>query len=238
MTSFREWHEEADMPAQREDGSWYDMETGIGFNDACDDPKVVRARIADQLFDKQLRLAKERDERGRDFDAMLEYFGLTAKQFEDLDQASLFEYRKVAKSKRHISDYSDHKRQMWHDWREHLGSLYKKEHGVPLRNDAYRIRPRVSKSKVEKPAWQEQSVKKAAEARKTAHLHGGKALTGSVKQKSWGEGIRKAFLERVSDKAVVEVALSKPEFGKAKFWIDNRNLRVDDLANIILGSAS
>lgn len=236
--TFKEWYEEADMPEQAKDGSWYDMETGIGFDEYAN-PKAMREKTVDQLFDKQIRLAKERDERGQDFDAMLNYFGLTAEQFESLDQESLFEYRKVTKTERHISQYSDPKRQMWHDWREYLGSVYKEEHGVPLCGDAYRIRPKLPKAQaqVEKPKWRKESIKKAAEARKTAHLYGGKALTGSVKQKSWGESIRKTFLERVCDKEVIEVALNNPKFGKASFWIDNRNLKVDEMINLILRDA-
>ena len=65
------------------------------------------------------------------------------------------------------------------------------------------------------------SLNKAKEARKTASSNGLKALTGSDKQKSWGESIRKDFLASVSQEAIYLLASSY--FAKASFWIDNRN---------------
>lgn len=72
------------------------------------------------------------------------------------------------------------------------------------------------------------SLEKAKTARKLAKFYGGSALTGTAKQKSWGESIR--------EKIVKESPLSDEDKGKlvtiggftqsASFWIENRDVDV------------
>lgn len=62
----------------------------------------------------------------------------------------------------------------------------------------------------------------AKKSRKSASLVGLKALSGSAKQKSWGEAVRKTFIESLNDDRTISF-LNAATFAKAQFWIDNRN---------------
>ena len=62
----------------------------------------------------------------------------------------------------------------------------------------------------------------AKKARQTASFVGLKALTGSAKQKNWGEVIRKTFIESLNDDRAIHF-LTAATFAKAAFWIDNRD---------------
>ena len=109
--SFREWFEDADMPMRRDDGTWYDAETGISFS------------ASSEAAPYRIQYNPSADVQGyRDY----------AKQF------------------------------------------------------------------------------------------GGKALTGSPKQKDWAEKIRAEKLAEAKDHAGVDVLARSKLFSSAKFWIENR----------------
>lgn len=70
------------------------------------------------------------------------------------------------------------------------------------------------------------SLNKAKEARKLAKFYGGKALTGSAKQKSWGESIRNDVLasSALTDEQK-ETLLQAGGFTQtAGWWIDNKDV--------------
>lgn len=63
---------------------------------------------------------------------------------------------------------------------------------------------------------------KAQDARSVAKMFGGKALTGTAKQKEWGEKIRAAALAGMNQDQA-EMAADPDGLGRAaKFWIENR----------------
>lgn len=117
--SFREWFEDADMPMRRDDGTWYDAETGISFS------------ASSEAAPYRIQYNPSADVQGyRDY----------AKQF------------------------------------------------------------------------------------------GGKALTGSPKQKDWAEKIRAEKLAEAKDHAGVDVLARSKLFSSAKFWIENRTEKGSVLA--------
>jgi hypothetical protein len=70
-----------------------------------------------------------------------------------------------------------------------------------------------------------QALTKAKESRKLAKFYGGKALTGSAKQKKWAEDIRQTVLESsaLSDEQKTELIKLGGFTNTAKFWINNRD---------------
>lgn len=60
--------------------------------------------------------------------------------------------------------------------------------------------------------------------RAVAKFYGGKALTGSSKQKEWAESIRAKWLEldNISDEQKAEFLALQGATGTAKFWINNK----------------
>ena len=66
-------------------------------------------------------------------------------------------------------------------------------------------------------------------ARNIGKFFGGKALTGSAKQKVWGEQIRAKVLESVNE-TQAEVLCFLTMFGSAKFWIENRDMSPKKIA--------
>jgi hypothetical protein len=74
-----------------------------------------------------------------------------------------------------------------------------------------------------------QALAKAKESRKLAKFYGGKALTGSAKQKKWAEDIRQTVLESdaLSDEQKTELVKLGGFTNTAKFWINNRDKSAD-----------
>lgn len=73
-------------------------------------------------------------------------------------------------------------------------------------------------------------VERTIEERKVAKFIGLKALKGTAKQKSWGESIRKQFIEIISDSSEnsddindIYHVLTSQSFEKADFWIERRD---------------
>tara|TARA_R110002012_G_C11530220_1_gene600404 strand:- start:361 stop:954 length:594 start_codon:yes stop_codon:yes gene_type:complete len=69
------------------------------------------------------------------------------------------------------------------------------------------------------------ALAKAKESRKLAKFYGGKALTGSAKQKKWAEDIRQTVLESsaLSDEQKTKLVKLAGMPNTAKFWINNRD---------------
>ena len=59
--------------------------------------------------------------------------------------------------------------------------------------------------------------------KKIVRVSGYKALTGTPKQKAWGESIRATFIEDAQDIESVKALIISASLQKAKFWIDSRN---------------
>ena len=74
-----------------------------------------------------------------------------------------------------------------------------------------------------------QALAKAKESRKLAKFYGGKALTGSAKQKKWAEDIRQTVLESdaLSDEQKTELVKLGGFTNTAKFWINNKDKSAD-----------
>lgn len=95
------------------------------------------------------------------------------------------------------------------------GQWYDAETGIPFAGS--------------KPARYAPSAK-AAEAREVAKFFGGKALTGTAKQKDWAEKIRASKLEEMTAEEAVIVCNPTGIFTASKFWIENRNRSASDIA--------
>lgn len=69
------------------------------------------------------------------------------------------------------------------------------------------------------------SLDKAKESRKLAKFYGGKALTGSAKQKSWAESIRNDVLAStlLTEENKEKIVQLGGAANTAKFWINNKN---------------
>lgn len=81
------------------------------------------------------------------------------------------------------------------------------------------------------------ALAKAKESRKLAKFYGGKALTGSAKQKKWAEDIRQTVLEldALSDEQKTELVKLGGFTNTAKFWINNKDKSADKFdADIIV----
>lgn len=64
---------------------------------------------------------------------------------------------------------------------------------------------------------------KALKARSLAKQFGGKALTGSKKQKEWAEKIRESVISKLSEESAILLCSPKSLFKTAKSWIENRD---------------
>lgn len=73
------------------------------------------------------------------------------------------------------------------------------------------------------------------EQRKFAKKFGGKALTGTAKQKKWAEQIRYEKLQKMLtvDEKIVCIAVTQKEFLASKFWIENRNKSEHEICEFI-----
>ena len=88
------------------------------------------------------------------------------------------------------------------------GSWYDAETGISFARAATKTRVSVSP--------------KAKVARESAKFFGGKALTGTAKQKEWAEKIRAEKLSNMSPADALIVAADSLA-AQSKLWIDNRN---------------
>lgn len=79
------------------------------------------------------------------------------------------------------------------------------------------------------------SLKKASVSRQDSKIFGGKALSGSAKQKSCGETLRKAFLSKVTVEQA-EQAVNAPIAQTAKFWIETEKCTPADILACINGT--
>lgn len=77
---------------------------------------------------------------------------------------------------------------------------------------------------------EQKRIARTAEARKTAKMLGGKALTGTAKQKAWAEDIRKNFLSLDLTDESISFVTSSQMTATAKFWIETRNINRQELA--------
>lgn len=76
-------------------------------------------------------------------------------------------------------------------------------------------------------AQKEKALEKADEASETAKFLGGDALIGTPKQMAWAEQIRSEKLAKVQDQKILKKLLSQTS---AKFWIENKDLKITELA--------
>lgn len=123
-------------------------------------------------------------------------------------------------------------------WKEHAdmptqgdnGEWFNMEDGLaydPSANYGYTATP---KRTPKQEAARQISLNKAKEARKLAKFYGGKALTGSAKQKSWGESIRNDVLasSALTDEQK-ETLLQAGGFTQtAGWWIDNKDVPANE----------
>ena len=112
----------------------------------------------------------------------------------------------------------------WYDdadmpMKDENGKWYDAEDGLPFVNQA--------------PAKPRRTVSnKAQSARDIAKNHGGKALTGSAKQKEWGEQVRAEKLQAMTAEQAAQVC-SSTLTASAHFWIENRAVSASDIAEFI-----
>ena len=74
---------------------------------------------------------------------------------------------------------------------------------------------------------------KALDARSVAKLFGGKALTGTKKQKEWAEKIRAEKLRGMTDKQAILASAPDGLLTSSKFWIENRSASAADIGNFV-----
>jgi hypothetical protein len=78
----------------------------------------------------------------------------------------------------------------------------------------------------QKPRFKPNDV--TLKARNIAKFFGGKALTGTAKQKTWAEQIRAKVLGSVTE-IQAETLCFLTMFTSAKFWIENRNMSASQM---------
>lgn len=78
--------------------------------------------------------------------------------------------------------------------------------------------------------------RKALDARAVAKFFGGKALSGSQRQKEWAEKIRKNVLENVTEEQAT-LLCSLTFCTTAKWWIENRELEPKEMGKRITRAA-
>lgn len=152
-------------------------------------------------------------------EAMLAWHGIDKQTFENLTHEQL---PAIRKSKDSVG-YKDPKRQLWHDFRVAVSKNKVKPQAAASVQNAVKRDDKTQKS-----------LERATEARKAAKALGGKALTGTAKQKAWAEQIRRDFLNMVNaDEA--ELALESNISSSAKFWIETRECTSKDIIACLKG---
>lgn len=92
----------------------------------------------------------------------------------------------------------------------------------------------VAEHKKPKPRYTPSSDVKSARA--VAKAFGGKALTGTTKQKEWGEKIRAELLSKLGG-AEAEILATYNELSTAKVWIENRDRSVAEMEQLAIDLA-
>ena len=77
-------------------------------------------------------------------------------------------------------------------------------------------------------------TEKAKAARDIAKFFGGRALTGSAKQKEWAEKIRAEKLDGMSEEQAAMACDPNGLLKTSKFWIDNRNQSGKDIGDFVM----
>lgn len=86
----------------------------------------------------------------------------------------------------------------------------------------------------EQAAKKEQDAADALTAnRQIARFFGGKALSGTAKQKPWGEEIRANILQHVAEDSAIALASPDSLGRNASFWINNRERQPREFADFI-----
>lgn len=98
------------------------------------------------------------------------------------------------------------------------------ETGIPFRH----IRPSYSTGISTRVTSQ-----KSLDARAVAKKFGGKALTGSAKQKAWAEKIRAEKLEKLNEDDAKLLCIEFKEITKAKFWINHRDKKASEIVKFL-----
>ncbi|WEV50235.1 hypothetical protein OZX61_12875 (plasmid) [Acinetobacter sp. ESL0695] len=79
---------------------------------------------------------------------------------------------------------------------------------------------------------------KAEDARNLAKSFGGKALTGTAKQKEWAEKIRASKLKNMAFEHATLVCDKNGLLNNSKFWIENRDNSAEEIAQFIIEQKS
>jgi len=87
---------------------------------------------------------------------------------------------------------------------------------------------------IKRSAGKKLALDNAANARSTAKIFGAKALIGTAKQKSWGESLRKSFIENVEREDVLNAVLQNSIAQSSNFWIELRDCEHEDIAKVLL----
>lgn len=126
---------------------------------------------------------------------------------------------------------------IWHHYRTHAftkaGKLRAKVLAEidPLREAPVKRELHV----IPKTYEEERALINAVKNREDAKKIGAKALRGSVKQKSWGETLRKGFLAKTKNKAAIQAVINDHFANTAKFWIETRGLSVAEIEEVLVG---
>lgn len=145
--------------------------------------------------------------------AMLKFHNIDKATF---DSVTIEMLDSIRTSKDPVS-YKDAQRQLWHDYREDLKKSIDK---------AFKGQRKITRTKAE-----QKSLDNAKKQRAASTALGGKALTGSAKQKSWGETLRKDFLSKATPEQA-EFILAAKTAQSAKFWIESRDLSVSEILKL------
>ena len=183
--------------------------------------EAVRAYQAHLASAKSKRQAakEEKEALKNNEEAMLAWHGIDKNTFENLTHEQLPAIRKDKSA----VGYKDPKRQLWHDFRV----------AVSKNKVSSKILESL-KTKSVRDDKNQKALDRATEARKEAKALGGKALTGTAKQKAWAEQIRRDFLSAVSaDDA--ELALKSNLSANSKFWIETRECTAKDIIACLKG---
>lgn len=201
----------------------------IGFEEYCEDFLDLHVGL---LSGKSLEEAKQsyanfckpaptiKEQKANAFNAqkdnevaMLKFHNIDKAAFES---ATIETLESIRTSKEPVS-YKDAQRQLWHDYREDLKKSIDK---------AFKGQRKITRTKAE-----QKSLDNAKKQRAASTALGGNALTGSAKQKSWGETLRKDFLSKATPEQA-EFILAEKTAQSAKFWIESRDLSVSEILKL------
>lgn len=200
----------------------------IGFEQVCK-PCLVWLKTKGRQQASVVKKAVE-DKDNQEF--MLAYFGITLEQFEAVTHDNLSD---IVDSEFAGFYKNDAKRVLWHDYRANAftkkGALKKvaeKEINAFISNKIEAQEAAVNT--IDEIVTAKKQVKNTKTVT-TAELFGAKKLTGSKKQKSWGEDIRTAFLSKLQSELALDMIVNSAMTQTAKFWIETRNINRIELEN-------